>query len=497
MRDQRRRIPAFGLMVASCVGVIARVWDERFTKRIDFHSYVDTIARWPSRSLYHFDLHHHLGFTYPPFAAVAMWPVAHLPETVAEHGWLIATVVCSAAFLALVCDHLPTPPTAWWFKPVVVAVGVWSVPVVLTARIGQINAFLALAVAVDALVVSRRSKAGGVLTGIAAAIKLTPLVAVLFFVVTRRWRAAVTSVATFAVCAAVAWPASPRDSRLYWTHQLFDTSKIGKLSSTNNDSIRRLLTDLVASPRIQTALWVLACAALGLVCVVRARRAHTRGNDLAAITLVMCFAAAASPISWAHHLYFLLPALVLTVGNGRNPLRLAAAAGLAWTLFEATSPGQHPVTNVARAIALILVVVALPLDERRRVEPDEPAIADRPRVGARGGPSGGTAQPGWREWVVLGAVTAGLAAVVLFTVAPAGTASTRPAILRPTTATRWSCNEGVTRVGSVIWVNDDERVDRLHLPLDGRIRVVNHDAAVFQGGGQTLPLEAAKPCASH
>ena len=367
MLDQRtRRTAGLGLgsavVVASCLGLVARLWTESFTKRVDFHSYVGTVARWPARSLYQFDLAHHLGFTYPPFAAAVIWPLAHAPVAVAEHVWLVATVACSAAFLLVVCDHLPDPPDARWFTIAVVSVAVWSVPVVFTARIGQINAFLALAVLVDALIISPRSKAGGVLSGVAAAIKLTPLVAVLYFAAARRWRAAATSLATFVTCAGIAWVLSPSDSYLYWTHQIFDTRRIGSLSSTNNDSVRRLLTVLPVSPTAQVVMWVGLCAALGLVCVVRARQAVDLDNHLAAITLVMCFAAAASPISWAHHLYFLLPALVLLIGTGRHPWRLALSAGLAATLFEATAPGQHPLTNIARAVALVVVVVALPVD---------------------------------------------------------------------------------------------------------------------------------------
>jgi Glycosyltransferase family 87 len=494
------RLAGVALVMASCIGLVWRVWDESFAKRVDFRGYYGTVAKWPSRSLYHFDLHHHLGFTYPPFAAIVLWPIAHLPETVAEHAWLIATVACSAAFLALVCAHLPCPPRVRWFKPVVVAVGVWSVPVVFTARIGQINAFLVLAVAVDALVVSRRSKAGGVLTGIAAAIKLTPLVAVLFFLVTRRWRAAITSVVTFVACAAIAWPASPGDSRAYWTKQLFDTSHIGRLASTNNDSVRRLITDLVSSPRVQTLVWVAACAVLGLVCMVRARRAAKLGNTLAALTLVMCLADAASPISWAHHLYFLLPALVLVIGTGRKPLRLVSAAALAWTLFETTTPGQHPVTNVARAIALILVIVVLPIDE-----PRTKADLDLTDAGAGAGAddddqplvSVDAAGPGWREWVTLGAIAGVFATVVLVTVSPAQATSTHPAVLRTAASTRWSCNEGVTKVGSVTWVNDSERLDHVHLPMDGHVRVVSRRAAVFTAPGTTLDLNPARPCHAH
>ena len=64
---------------------------------------------------------------------------------------------------------------------VVVAGLLWSVPIYLTLRIGQINALIWLLVLVDVLLAPAGRRAG-YLTGIAAAIKLTPLGLVLFLV---------------------------------------------------------------------------------------------------------------------------------------------------------------------------------------------------------------------------------------------------------------------------------------------------------------------------
>jgi hypothetical protein len=279
------------------------------------------------------------------------------------------------------------------------------------------------------------------------------------------------------------------------------------LSSRNNDSLRRLLTFLPVSQTAQVVLWIGLCTGLVIVCAVRARRAVDIDNHLAAITLVMCLGAAVSPISWAHHLYFLLPALLLLIGRGRNPWRLALSAGLAWMLFETTTPGQHPLTNIARAVALVLVVVLLPLDARHRAVSDDRAIEDP--VVSRGGAAGssllrqvrrqtGAGTPGWREWAMLGAITTALAVAVLVIVQPTPprAASVRGAVLGSAESTRWSCDEAMATTGSTTWVSNDEGLDRVHLPVRGRLELLPRGAALFTAPGRTVTLDVAKPCRS-
>jgi len=158
------------------------------------------------------------------------------------------------------------------------------------------------------------------------------------------------------------------------------SNRVGQVNSSDNDSLRRLVSMLPLANHPQTLLWIAGVAALGIIAVWRARVAHERGNDLAALTIVMAFAAAASPISWAHHLYFMVPAVLLVLGDLRSPARWVAALVLAAPLFETAHVGQQPLGNLLRAIALLVVIVALPLDARLRprhpTDPTEPADPD-------------------------------------------------------------------------------------------------------------------------
>ena len=53
-------------------------------------------------SIYDFKEHiYPLGFTYPPFAALLLRPLAALQEPMAEHTWLVMSALLTLAFGAL------------------------------------------------------------------------------------------------------------------------------------------------------------------------------------------------------------------------------------------------------------------------------------------------------------------------------------------------------------------------------------------------------------
>ena len=77
----------------------------------------------------------------------------------------------------------------------------------------------------------------------------------------------------------------------------------------------------------------------------------------------MRLGSACFPLTWSHHLYFLLPAALLWFGDGRSRSRGLGALALGALLFEGLYPGRNAIMIVARAVALVVVVVALPVDD--------------------------------------------------------------------------------------------------------------------------------------
>src|SRR5690349_10948945 len=100
-----------------------------------------------------------LPFTYPPFGALVMVPLALVSLPLAGALVTAASVAALARVLAM---------------PVLVVAALAMEPVWQDLRFGQVNLLLMLAVLVDLARPER--KASGVLVGLAAGVKLTPLV---------------------------------------------------------------------------------------------------------------------------------------------------------------------------------------------------------------------------------------------------------------------------------------------------------------------------------
>ena len=99
-------------------------------------------------------------------------------------------------------------------------------PVYQTLFLGQINLILLALILTDVWRVSRGRDAG-IGVGIAAAIKLTPAIFIVFFLLARRTKAAVIAAATFIVCGLIGFRVAPRASTLYWEHLSHDTRRVG------------------------------------------------------------------------------------------------------------------------------------------------------------------------------------------------------------------------------------------------------------------------------
>lgn len=265
-----------------------------------------------------------LVFTYPPFAGLASVALVPLPQRAAYLLWTfgqVAVVVwlVSVSFAPLL-RRLRTDHRILALGGVATAL-LLTQPLMENLVLGQVNVLLAGLVVAD-LVPRRRRLPQGVLIGLAAAAKLVPGVFVVYLLVTRRWRAAAVAVGTFVAVDLLAWAVLPASFSRYWTTELWATDRIGDLAYTSNQSLRGVLERLAPG---STALWLAVVAAVAVIALVRARRAHDRGDELAAIAVVGLLGALASPIAWVHHLVWLIPALGVLVGDGRDRRRVALA----------------------------------------------------------------------------------------------------------------------------------------------------------------------------
>ena len=275
-------------------------------------------------AIFHTQVGLDLPFTYPPLAAVAFAPFAlmSLPTasvTVTVLTWMLLVVSLWIVLTRLsVAETWPVGGSAarrrWWLAAGLVALAVWWLePIQSNFSFGQVNVILMTLVIADC--VPRRTPwPRGLLLGLAIALKLTPAVFGLYFVLRRDGRAVFTTIASFAVATLLGFALAPRDSVEYWTVTVHDTDRIGDVTYQTNQNAAGGLARLGVTDHTQFLLWATACLAVLALTVWAVRRVLAHGEEGAPVLALVCvalFGLVVSPVSWSHHWVWALPAIVV------------------------------------------------------------------------------------------------------------------------------------------------------------------------------------------
>lgn len=279
----------------------------------------------------------HLPFTYPPFAALVFAPLSALPENWAQVIW---AVINMAALFALVFLSLravlPTLGRHRLIQWSLVLMGPAYImePVRLTLSFGQVNIVLAAMVLGDLTArwqLGQRTLPRGVLIGIAASIKLVPLVFVPYLFVTRQTRAAWVALGTFAFCSLVTATTDPAASWSYFTKYAIDAKRVGGVFYISNQSLRAV-ADRLDHRVVSTALITAASVVVVIGGVALAAWAFRSSSPFLGALVCASTGLLASPITWAHHLVWVVPILIwLACASDRprgGPIWAAAGAAL-------------------------------------------------------------------------------------------------------------------------------------------------------------------------
>lgn len=270
-----------------------------------------------------------LPFTYPPLAAVSFAPMSWMSLTAAGVVMTVVSIFALAASILLTLrslgfvTDLSAPlrnPSVLWAAGAVLAASFALEPIFSTFDYGQINMVLMVLVLAD-LLPKKTPWPRGVLIGAVAAIKLTPAVFVLFLLVRKDFRAAVTTGISFLACSAIAFGLALGDSTKYWTEVLVDSKRIGKPAYPADQSITGVLARL-GWDSVRMPLWVLISAVVLTVAAIAMHRALRADQPALALGVNALVGLLVSPISWSHHWVWVVP-LLLTLGVLAYRLRSA------------------------------------------------------------------------------------------------------------------------------------------------------------------------------
>jgi alpha-1,2-mannosyltransferase len=254
-----------------------------------------------------------LSFTYTPFAAVAFVFASFMSTGVATP---VDTVVNFAALLAAVWFTLG----GLGYRDSKIRIGgtllgaaavIWTEPVFRTVYLGQINLILMAAILWDLCQPDDRKNKGFV-TGVAAGIKLVPLIFIPYLLVTRKFRQAAMAAAGFVFTLVVGFAVLPKDSAKYWFGGLFyQGGRTGFTGWLGNQSLDGIITRLSGSISAAKPIWILASVLAVVAGIGGAALLYRAGHKLPAILLTALTGDLVSPISWDHHWVWIAPGIVV------------------------------------------------------------------------------------------------------------------------------------------------------------------------------------------
>ena len=270
-----------------------------------------------------------LFFIYPPIAAILMTPLALGPYVFWQVVWTGGLVWAQQSVLKR-CGA----PRGWKLGLLGIAVLLAVEPIRTTLGYGQVNTMLMALVVADLLPDrpgNRRRIPQGVLTGLAAAIKLTPALFVIFMFLIGKRRAALTAIISFAAFTGIAAILLFRETVVFFGGLSGGDTRTASPLYTGNQSLLGVFYRLGDSSRTTTVLGLAVAGILAVLgCLIAA--SWWRNNEkVFAVAIVGLTTCLASPLSWTHHYVWILPMGMAVLSPGVP--RWARYVGGLWVIW--------------------------------------------------------------------------------------------------------------------------------------------------------------------
>jgi len=255
----------------------------------------------------------HLPFTYTPFAAVSFVVASFVPSKMASDISVGVNVIAFVAALWFTVGGLGYRDRKVRIGATLLVAGLtlWTQPVLRTMYLGQVNLVLTALIIWD-LCQPKGRWWKGIGTGVAAGIKLTPLVFTPYLLLARRFREAIGTVIGFAITVLIGFVVLPKDSVDWWFNGVFAQGKrAGFYGWAGNQSLNGLITRLSGSIAAGAHIYLVSAAIALILGVTAAAVLDRAGHPMAAIMTAALSALLASPISWDHHWVWIAPGIAV------------------------------------------------------------------------------------------------------------------------------------------------------------------------------------------
>ena len=310
------------------------------------------LARHDPSHLYTWQLLPGIQFTYTPFAALVFAPLSFASIAELMDVMVVVSTIALVATIWIAFRELGLRGNSRLGATLLVTgIVFWSQPVQRTLFVGQIELVL-MGIVVWDLCQPDNRRWKGAATGVAAGIKLVPLIFIAYLLLTRRFRSAAVASATFALTVVVGFALLPNASVTWWFHGYFlKAGRTGFIGDLRNQSLRGVITRLAGSVAAGQPLWIVAAVLTGIVGLAGATLLHRAGRSFEGLMVCALTAVLVSPISWDAHWVWVAPGLAVIVAAAVNARRtwtrlawagtaaLVAAAFAAWPMVWAKGTG--------------------------------------------------------------------------------------------------------------------------------------------------------------
>ncbi|MDO5681420.1 MAG: glycosyltransferase family 87 protein [Propionibacteriaceae bacterium] len=278
-----------------------------------------------------------LPWLYTPFAALLAIPFAFMGTIGAQLFWLVVNGLMVMAIVYRLGFKT-------WRLSLISVAAIWLIePMRVTLGFGQVNLFLMALVVFDLMpgprVLGNRKRLlpQGWLTGVAAAIKLTPALFAVYLFLAGRVKTAIVTFLSFVAATVIGFIVLPGPSVDYWGRLIGGDSGLntGMKYYTNQSIIGSYIRFSEENPDSIPLGGLVLAALVILIGVFAAVLWHRLGHMGFAVGLAAMTALLASPISWSHHFVWILPLAVVMVTDKKLPdaLRFVGLGFSLWVMY--------------------------------------------------------------------------------------------------------------------------------------------------------------------
>lgn len=294
-----------------------------------------------------------LPFTYPPFAALLFTGLAAMGFFASSLVFILAALLGAGVVAAWLARHYfgltgwrsafadyRFRTTALVGAGAILLLGPWRDTFVF----GQINIILMGVILAD-FALYGKVRAGeirwpaGLLIGLAAGVKLTPLAFGLYFLVRRDFKALGWMAAGFFGSIAFAWAVLPQASVDFWTKILPDTGRIGGPAYVDNLSVKGLLLHFgMPDSSLTNVAWLVLSLGLVVLAGLIIKWAVDADENFVAVSATAILMLLISPVSWSHHWVWVAVALPsMAFAMHRVPSRSGRMRTAGWVIVACST----------------------------------------------------------------------------------------------------------------------------------------------------------------